>query len=109
MKGKLSPPGRALLFPAAGLRAAGLQSLAALERRSSHGIPPLCPPRQVGLRAARQHSWLGNGYLWATGKVSHLRITHSQRVCVKKECRQRETQWLSFHALQIMSAKVCFG
>ncbi|KAK5893635.1 hypothetical protein CgunFtcFv8_006491 [Champsocephalus gunnari] len=109
MKGKLSPPVRALLFPAAGLRAAGLQSLAALERRSSHGIPPLCPPRQVGLRAARQHSWLGNGYLWATGKVSHLRITHSQRVCVKKECRQRETQWLSFHALQIMSAKVCFG
>lgn len=70
----------------------GLYSLAGLERRSSHGIPLLCPPRQVGLWAACQGSWLGNGYLWATGKVSHLRITHSQRRCMKKERRQKEKE-----------------
>lgn len=45
--------------------------------------------RQVGRWAACQGSWLGNGYLWATGKVSHLRITHSQRRCGKKERRQK--------------------
>lgn len=57
--------------------------------RSSHCIPLLCPQRQVGLWAAGQGSWLGNGYLRATGKVSHLRITHSQKHCVKKEHRQK--------------------
>lgn len=67
----------------------GSQGLAGPERRSSHGIPLLCPPRQAGQRAAGQRSWLGNGYLWATGKVSHLRITHSQRGCVKKERRRK--------------------
>lgn len=50
--------------------------------------PPLCPERRAGLRAACQGSRLGNRYLWATGKVSHLRITHSQRRCVKKGCRK---------------------
>lgn len=67
------------------------------ERRSSHCIPVLCPLRQVGLWAAGQGSWLGNGYLWATGKVSHLQITHSQK--------EKDT-WLSCHALPTSGATV---
>lgn len=94
MKREMNHRSCAFLFPVgyAGVQVAawGLYGLAKLKRRSSHGAPLLCPPRQAGLWAACQGSWLGNRYLWATGKVSHLRITHSQRRCMKKKRRQKE-------------------
>lgn len=58
--------------------------------RSSHCIPLLCLRRQVGRWAAGQGSWLGNGYLRATGKVSHLRITHMwESGCPFMLCRSK--------------------
>lgn len=52
--------------------------------RSSHDIPLLCPPRHAGQWAECQRSQLGNGYLRATGKVSHLRITHTVRGAARR-------------------------
>lgn len=69
----------------------GCGVLAGPERRFSHGIPLSCPLRQVGLWAACQRllGWVTD-ICGATGKVSHLRITHKKRRCGKKERGQRE-------------------
>lgn len=47
--------------------------------------PPLWPLRQAGSVPA------GNGYLWATGKVLYLKISHSQRRCKGTEDRREES------------------
>lgn len=78
-------------------------------RWSSHCIPLLCPRRQVGLLAAGQGSWLGNGYLRATGKVSHLGSHTARSAACRKSTDKRERhvgEWLSFHALYIKTSEV---
>ncbi len=80
-------------------------------RGDPHTANPSIVPSETGRAAGSvpKAPGLGNGYLWATGKVSHLRITHSQEALRwrKSADRKRKTvgEWLSFHALQIMRKK----
>lgn len=86
------PEGAAGVQVAAGVIESGRTAEEILTRHPS--IVPSETGRAVG--SVPRLPGLGNGYLWATGKVSHLRITHSQEALREERAQTgRERQWES--------------